>query len=129
MPALYRAVAIEEAQGLAVRVGKDLHFHVASLGKVALHEQAVIAKGPWRARRCADSTAAATSAAEIDHLHALCHRLPALGLDDQRKSYARAASFHEALCRLLQRRDSPGATGNAPPPPWQPSKRSLIPWT
>ena len=44
MPALHRAVAIEQRDGLAVRIGKDLHLDVPRGRKVALEQQPVVAE-------------------------------------------------------------------------------------
>ena len=98
MPALHRTVAIEQTQSLSVRVGKDLHFHVPGLGKVALHEQAIIAKGGARQtlRRFHRS---GYLGGGIDHLHAFAAASRAR-LDDQRKSDARRLGG-QTLRRLL----------------------------
>ena len=84
MAALHRAIAVEQADGLSVRVRKDLHFHVASLGKVAFHQQPIVSEGGAR-QTLRRFHRGRHLRGRIDDLHALAAASGA-GLDDQRES-------------------------------------------
>ena len=57
MPALQRAVTLEQIHRIAVPVGKDLHFDMARFGDVFFHQysgvtEAGLAFTPGRLQRC-----------------------------------------------------------------------------
>ncbi len=48
VPALERAVALEEMHDVAVRIAEDLHLDMAGLGHVFFHQDAPVAEGAFR---------------------------------------------------------------------------------
>ena len=84
MAALHGAVAIEQRDGLAVRIGEHLHLDVPRRREVALEQQPVIAeRGAREALRRFDR--GRDFAGGVDHLHALAAAAGAR-LDDERKA-------------------------------------------
>ena len=62
VPALHRAVALEQVHAMAVRVGEDLHFDVSRRLEVFFEEYLVVAERRPCASRRAEASAAAKSA-------------------------------------------------------------------
>ncbi len=99
MAALHRAIAVEQAHDVPVRVGEYLHLHVARLRKITLQQQAIVAEGGAR-QTLRRFDRRRDLGGGIHHLHPLAAAAGA-GLDDERKADALCLR-HECLRRLIR---------------------------